>query len=436
VKFYNRKKELALFEKIRKRSVNTAQMTVMVGRRRMGKTRLLCKALDNNEYLYFFVAKKDEKLLCEEYVEIVKDRFKVPVFGKISRFSELFAFLVELSKTKSFTLAIDEFQEFNSINPAVFSEMQNIWDTNKVQSKLNLVLTGSIYSLMKRIFENAKEPLFGRTDERIHLKPFDITTLKEIISDNFPNYKPIDLLAFYTLTGGVAKYVELFVDKEIFEYEAMLQEMFRENSYWLDEGKNLLVEEFGKEYTTYFSILALISSSKTSRVEIESILEINVGGYLNRLENEYGILRKIRPVFAKQGSRTVKYFINDNFLNFWFRFIYKNRTAVEIGNFDYLLEIVRRDFNTFSGRFLEKYFVQKLANNREFSQIGSYWEKGNKNEIDIVAINKIKQYAVIVEVKLNKDKINIEKLKQKSQKLILQLKNYYIEYKGFSLDDM
>jgi len=436
VKFYNRKKELALFEKIRKRSVNTAQMTVMVGRRRMGKTRLLCKPLDNNEYLYFFVAKKDEKLLCEEYVEIVKDRFKVPVFGKISRFSELFAFLVELSKTKSFTLAIDEFQEFNSINPAVFSEMQNIWDTNKVQSKLNLVLTGSIYSLMKRIFENAKEPLFGRTDERIHLKPFDITTLKEIISDNFPNYKPIDLLAFYTLTGGVAKYVELFVDKEIFEYEAMLQEMFRENSYWLDEGKNLLVEEFGKEYTTYFSILALISSSKTSRVEIESILEINVGGYLNRLENEYGILRKIRPVFAKQGSRTVKYFINDNFLNFWFRFIYKNRTAVEIGNFDYLLEIVRRDFNTFSGRFLEKYFVQKLANNREFSQIGSYWEKGNKNEIDIVAINKIKQYAVIVEVKLNKDKINIEKLKQKSQKLILQLKNYYIEYKGFSLDDM
>lgn len=436
MKFYNRKKELALFEKIRKRSVNTAQMTVMVGRRRMGKTRLLCKALDNNEYLYFFVAKKDEKLLCEEYVEIVKDRFKVPVFGKISRFSELFAFLVELSKTKSFTLAIDEFQEFNSINPAVFSEMQNIWDTNKVQSKLNLVLTGSIYSLMKRIFENAKEPLFGRTDERIHLKPFDITTLKEIISDNFPNYKPIDLLAFYTLTGGVAKYVELFVDKEIFEYEAMLQEMFRENSYWLDEGKNLLVEEFGKEYTTYFSILALISSSKTSRVEIESILEINVGGYLNRLENEYGILRKIRPVFAKQGSRTVKYFINDNFLNFWFRFIYKNRTAVEIGNFDYLLEIVRRDFNTFSGRFLEKYFVQKLANNREFSQIGSYWEKGNKNEIDIVAINKIKQYAVIVEVKLNKDKINIEKLKQKSQKLILQLKNYYIEYKGFSLDDM
>jgi len=125
----------------------------------------------------------------------------------------------------------------------------------------------------------------------------------------------------------------------------------------LDEGKNLLIEEFGKEYTTYFSILSLISSSKTARSEMESILEKNIGGYLDRLENEYSIIKKVKPIFAKEGSRTVKYEIIDNFFNFWFRFIYKYKSTIEIENYEYVKEIIKRDFSTYSGRFLEKYFI-------------------------------------------------------------------------------
>lgn len=117
----------------------------------------------------------------------------------------------------------------------------------------------------------------------------------------------------------------------------------------MDEGKNGLIDEFGKDYGSYFSTLSLIASGKISRVEIESIMEMQVGGFLDRLENEYSLIKKVRPIFAKPNSRSVKYQINDNFLNFWFRFIYKYRSAVKIGSLDYLKEVVKRDYTTYSG---------------------------------------------------------------------------------------
>lgn len=105
-----------------------------------------------------------------------------------------------------FTLIIDEFQEFYQINDGVYSDMQNLWDRYKSTSKMNLVLSGSVYSLMKKIFENAKEPLFGRANELIHLQPFSVEVIKTIVTDHRPDCKPGDLLAFYMLTGGVAKH--------------------------------------------------------------------------------------------------------------------------------------------------------------------------------------------------------------------------------------
>lgn len=436
MKFYGRIEELKLLSQIEQRSQEISQMTVIIGKRRIGKTRLILKSVENTTFLYFFVSKKNEKLLCDEFVKEIKDKLNVKMFGDFFKFKDIFAFLLETSKTKPFTLIIDEFQEFNFVNKFVYSEIQNIWDINKEQSKMNLILSGSIYSLMKKIFENSKEPLFGRVNERILLKPFNVETLREIISTNQVNFTNKDLLAFYILTGGVAKYVEIFVDKKMLKYEAMLDEIFRSNSYFIDEGKNLLIEEFGREYSTYFSILSLISSSKTARTEIESILEKTIGGYLEKLEKEYAILKKIKPILSKEKSRTIKYTIEDNFLNFWFRFFYKYRSAVEIENFGFLKKIIKRDFDTYSGRFLEKFFVEKLKLSKKYSLIGNYWEKGNKNEIDIIAVNELENKVLFVEVKLNKNKINIEKLKRKSQKLLPKFKNFAIQYKGFSIEDM
>ena len=437
MRFYNREKELELLSSIRERSATDAQMTFVVGRRRIGKTSLLKKAFENEDTtLYLFVTKKNEILICEEFKEEIEHKLKVKTFGLIVRFKDLFQYLMELSVTRNFTLIIDEFQEFYSANPSVYSEMQNIWDSYKDKSKINLVLCGSIFSLMKNIFENSKEPLFGRATERIHLRPFNVITLKEILADNYPKFKNEDLLAFYTFTGGVAKYVELLVNKKAFTLAKILDEVFRENSLFIDEGRNVLIEEFGKDYATYFSILSLIASSKTSRSEIESILEISVGGYLERMENDFNLIQKVRPMFSKPGGRSIKYAIVDNFLIFWFRFIYKYQSAVEIGNFEYLRTIVERDYPTYSGKILERYFTEKFATQHLYSAIGTYWEKGNQNEIDITAVNDFEKTVLVAEVKRKKENISIPILQEKGKNLQSQLKGYSFEYLGLSIDDM
>lgn len=436
MKFYNREKELAQLKLMRERAVLSAQMTVVVGRRRIGKTSLLKKSIENQRSVYLFIAKKNEALLCEEFVEIIKISLDVNFFGKITQFKDLFSWLMELSEKRSFTLIIDEFQEFININGAVFSDMQNIWDAKKELSKINLILCGSIYSLMKKIFEDTKEPLFARATGRIHLKPFGVETLRGILSEYNKDYSNEDLLAFYTFSGGVAKYVENLVNVNAFRLDNILEEIFKPNSLFLEEGKNVLVEEFGKDYATYFSILSLIASSKTSRPEIESILETSVGGFLDKLEIDYGLIKKIKPIFSRPNGRKIKYAIEDNFLNFWFRFIYKYRTTIEIENYELVKTVVKRDYSSFVGKILEKYFMEKMMDSKEFTEIGTYWESGNQNEIDIVAINEIEKKLVVAEVKLNKQKISMPLLQQKARGMAERFKGYQIEYVGYSLEDM
>lgn len=438
MKFYNREKELVFLTSIKERSAEEAQMTVVVGRRRIGKTSLLKKAVENEDTaLYLFVTRKSEVLICEEFKEEIERKLQVKLFGSFTQFKDLFQYLMDLSATRNFSLIIDEFQEFHNVNPSVYSEMQNIWDSYKNRSRINLIFCGSIYSLMKNIFENSKEPLFARATERIHLKPFNVDTIKEILADNYPKYKPEDLLAFYVFTGGVAKYVELLISKKSFTLGKMLDEVFRENSLFIDEGRNVLIEEFGKDYATYFSILSLIASSKTSRSEIESILEVSIGGYLERLETDFNLIRKVRPMFSKPGGRNIKYEIVDNFLNFWFRFIYKYQSAVEIGNFGYLRSIVERDYPMYSGKILERYFTEKLVNQRRYSGIGTWWEKGNKNELDIVAVDDFNKTVLFAEVKRKKENISMSVLQEKAGNLLRsQLKEYAAEYVGFSMEDM
>lgn len=436
MKFYNREREIDMLSRIGRQAQKSARMTFVVGRRRIGKTSLLLRAYEGKPLVYFFVAKKSEALLCEEWFDEVRHSLKVEIFGAHTSFKSLFGYLMDLSKTRSFTLVIDEFQEFSSVNPAVFSEMQNIWDRNKNESKLNLILCGSVYALMRKIFEHSKEPLFGRATGRMHLKAFDISTLKTILNDFNPGYTHDDLLAFYLITGGVAKYVELLVEEEAFTLDAMLDQMLSVDSMFLDEGRNVLIDEFGKEYGNYFSILSLIASSKTSRVEIESIMEMPVGGFLERLETDFNLIRKVRPVFSKPNSRTVKYQIQDNFLNFWFRFIFKYRSAVEMGNLSYVKDIIIRDYTTYSGRILEKYFTQKMMEEGNYSAIGSYWEKGNINEIDIVAVNDRKKSIRFAEVKRKQKHINLKVLQEKAERLTIQYKDYKAEYIGLTLEEM
>ena len=435
MKFYNRNEELALLKKADDLKNEHAVITILIGRRRIGKTTLALQPFTKEPKLYFFVSKKEESLLCEEFLEEIKDKLALPIFGEIRTFENLFALLMQAAQTISFTLVIDEFQEFERINASIYSVMQRIWDTNKASTKMHLILSGSIYSLMKKIFENAHEPLFGRADFKLHLQPFRISTLKEILHDNNA-YTPHNLLDFFILTGGVAKYIELFINAKAFDRISMVNEIVSPHGLFLDEGRNRLIEEFGKEYGVYFSILSLIANSKTSKGEIESILEKNISGYLYRLENDYNIIKSIKPINAKPNSKVQKYEIVDNFLYFWFRFIFKYQSLIEAGSFEKLEEIILRDFDMFSGKFLEKLFVDQFKEKQQFTHIGSYWERGNQNEIDIVAIDELEKTLMICEVKLAKKRLDQNVLEAKAKKLLADYPNYTIQWKLLSLEDV
>lgn len=439
MKFYNREYELKILRQIESLSHEEAQMTVMVGRRRIGKTQLLLKATEESPTLYFFITRKAESLLCQDFIEEVQTKLNIPV-GDYTSIGKLFQHLMLLSKKYPFNLIIDEFQEIDRINPSVFGEIQKIWDLNRGESRMNLLISGSIYSLMHKIFENNKEPLFSRAGRIIRLRPFKVSVLKQILSDFHPDYTPDDLLALYTFTGGVAWYVELLMKNKAFTRSKMIKFITEENSLFLNEGKNILIEEFGKEYTIYFSILECIARGLTTRGDIETALNgMELGGYLSRLEKDFSVIAQRRPIFARPSSKQVKYIIEDNFLSFWFRFIYKYQNYIEAGSFEYLRKIVERDYPTFSGLMLERYFKEKYRESGEYTSIGGFWDRKGENEIDLIAANELEHTVEIAEIKRNAERINWGLLKQKANYFLSncqELKGYEVTYKGFSLENM
>jgi AAA+ ATPase superfamily predicted ATPase len=410
-------------------------MTVITGRRRVGKTSLALEFSQSHKHLYLFIAKKSESLLCAEFIEDIQREFSVPLIGRINDFKDIFLLLIELSRKEQFTLILDEFQEFYSINPAVYSEIQHLWDINRDKCSLNLICIGSVYSLMHRIFEEKKEPLFGRADRILFVKPFSVRVIKAVL-DDYGIKGAKALFDSYVITGGMPKYLNLLAENDALGRDEMLGFILQIDSPFINEGRNLLIEEFGKDYGTYFSILELISRGKTSRTEMQTLLGSDIGGYLDRLENIFGLISKYKPVTAKPNSRFQKYRIVDNFLSFWFRFIHHNRTAVEIGNFGYVREVIERDYAVHCGILLEKCFQEMFAESGKYNRIGSYWERGNQNEIDLVAINDIKKRITIADIKLNKSKLSIGKLKQKAEKLTGIYPHYQAEFIGLSVDDL
>ena len=405
MKFYNRTKEIEELRRIQGRAYESrSRMTVITGRRRIGKTSLALRATQG-EYstVYLFVSRKNEAALCEEFAGLISSGLDCYVPAEIRSFKSLFRMLMELAKSRKFNLIIDEFQEFFNINPSVYSDMQNIWDSYRNDTHVNLILMGSVYSMMHKIFENYHEPLFGRADAMIRLSGFGTDTMKEIMRDYRPDYSNDELLALYTLTGGVPKYIELLCEDTDLSIDGIIEYVVRENSLFVSEGRNLLIEEFGKDYGQYFSVLSCIASGINTQGAIESALGGDtVAGHLKRLIEDYSLIKRVRPILSKPRSQNVQYEINDNFLRFWFNYFDRNQTLVELNNFDYLRRIVLSDYPTFSGLALEKWFRLKMMESHKYSDIGSWWErkKGKEaNEIDIVALSVDGKTATVAEVK-------------------------------------
>ena len=419
MKFYDRESEQQLLSDVLRYSKKEARMTVLMGRRRIGKTELSLRCGDDT-VLYFFVGKKAEALLCQDFVQEITNKLGVPVLGQANSFSEVFRFVLHLSETRPFTLIIDEFQNFQKVNPTVFSNMQRDWDLNKSKSHLNLIISGSVFTLMKKIFEDYEEPLFGRANEKISLEPFRTDVLKEILHDFNPDYTPEDLLALFSITGGVAWYVTLLLDRGKTSWRKMLGALTEENSPFINEGKNILIEEFGTDYIIYFSILTCIASGMETSAEIKNELGIdNISSYLSRLEDYYGLITKYQPIFAKESSKKVRYQLNDCFLIFWFRFFFKYQALVENKALKALDTIIRRDYSGVSGLMMERYFARKFQEQEQYV-IGKWWDRKGFNEIDLVVVDPIGKEAWAYELKKDERRYDEESFKKKVDIMVQQ----------------
>ncbi|MCH5223212.1 MAG: AAA family ATPase [Muribaculaceae bacterium] len=447
MKFYNRKKEIEELKRIQRQAFDSySKMTVITGRRRIGKTKLALHATEGEHpTLYLFISRKNEASLCTEFIPLIASALNIYIPSGIVSFRELFILLMENGKNKKFNLIIDEFQEFFNINPSVYSDMQNLWDTYRQNTNVNLLLMGSVYSMMHKIFESYHEPLFGRADSIIRLSGFSTQTMREIMRDYRPDYTNDELLAFYTITGGVPKYIEILCEATDLSIPGMIEYVVRENSIFVNEGRSLLIEELGKDYGLYFSILSCIASGINTQGEIENALGgVIVAGQLKRLIEDYSLIKRVRPIMSKPRSQNVQYEITDNFLRFWFNYFDRHQTLVELNNFDTLRQIVSDDYPTFSGKTLEKWFKMKLIESHQFRDMGSWWERKRgkeANEIDIVAIyidnKKAGKKALVAEVKRQKRNYDHKEFMSKVDKLKdTILAKYEIETRLFTLEDM
>ena len=436
MKFYGRKQEIERLLQLDRQSEKTAMFTLLRGRRRTGKTTLVKQAFANKQMLYFFVSQKSEQLLCQELQQTAEAMLGLHLYGHANKFADILRELMIYSQQRQVTFMVDEFQRLYEIDPAILSEIQNVWDSYKDKAHMHLIACGSVYSMMLKIFRDKKEPLFGRATAEIRLQPFTTELLKQILYDYNPQYTAEDLLALYTISGGVAKYVELLMDAQATTKDAMINAVCQNGSVFLNEGTELLVGEFGKRYQVYFSIMQLIANSMTTQSQIDSIIGGNNGRYLATLEEDYNLIQKVRPMFAKPNSQGVKFALYDNFLTFWFRFIESNRSVMEMGKSDLLKEIIYKGYDQFSGFMLERYFRQLYAEKERVTEVSHWWDKNSENEIDLIAVEKLDKRVTVGEVKRNEKKISMQTLQEKFANIRAHFRGYDIRFVSLSLADM
>ncbi len=353
-------------------------------------------------------------------------------------------------KREKIIAVFDEFQNFNYVDNAAFSILQKHVDNEKDEAKGLLLVIGSINSMMRKLFDNSKQPLFGRLNGNFHLKNFSTATISEILQDhglttnheNLFYYSIFEGIPFYynyiSQVGGYGK------DKENFLKEVVLAE----SSILLNEGKEILLDEFGKDYSIYFSILEAIAcgATTTSRIADESGIPVsNLSRYISQLMDDYELIERKTPFDSPQNNKMGRYYLKDNFLDFWFRYIFKNKSRIEIMSVNRIATEILEDMPTYMGKKFEKYMLAHLVEiNRSpeqtntnptntptpphpnFDRIGQYWDRG-ETELDIVFTNDAKKEIYFGECKLAAKRFQVKSIEKKIESF---LKNHG-KYKGW-----
>lgn len=398
MKFYNRKKEIDLLANELKKEKT---FTVIYGRRRVGKTRLAEEVLKKIEHIEFFIPRKRvTPALAYFQQKLMEQEGYSPSFKTIDEFLE---YLFRNFKKPIF---FDEISNFRYLDPSAYSILQNLLDKHDTR----LIVTGSYVGIIKEIFTNAKEPLFGRSTCMLNLKPLPVSTAVKMTQDI--GYNLSDSIELWCILGGVPRYIEL--TQGCSKFKDYVGKMLSPGSIFIEEGINVLIQEFGGKWGTYFSILESIEHGARP-TEIADRIGANITSipkYLKDLER-LEVIKRQHPLLGNK--RNVRYVIDDNFFTFWFKEIYPRLEEYRSN----LREPSYEAIQTFLGKMMERFIIGiiKEKNIFDVTSIGTWWSRKG-DEIDVVAINKNAKEILFCECKWRNRNVDwdiVEELKQKAQ---------------------
>jgi AAA+ ATPase superfamily predicted ATPase len=196
-------------------------------------------------------------------------------------------------------------------------------------------------------------------------------------------------------------------------------------------------QEFGDESNTYFSILQLIAGGMTRRSEIDGAMQKDMGTFIQNLDSNYNIITRLKPLLAKPNSKTSVYEITDQFLRFWFRFVWPYQALVERQQLSLLRQNMGKGYEQFTGRTLEQYFQQKAMESGLYTMVGNWWDRKGENEIDMIALNEFDHTGVAAEIKRNPKKLSLSELETKVKVLpVSDFTPYVLKLQTLSIEDM
>jgi AAA+ ATPase superfamily predicted ATPase len=410
--FVDREYELETLE--REYGTEGFRFTVVYGRRRVGKTTLIQKFVENRKHIYFLATLESEPLVLEKFQRLVAEAIADPLLAetKITDFSTLFRYLSR--SPERIVVVIDEFQYLVRVNPALPSLLQAAIDTAWKSANIHLILCGSIVSMMYKEVLSYASPLYGRRTSQLKMGPLPFRSLGVF----FPDFDEKVLIEVYAVFGGIPKYLEMVRSGE--SVEAMVVTNVLEKDAYLYNEPYFLLQDEVSETLTYFSILETIAGGAHKVGEIASRLgkrSNDITSFMQKLI-DLEILEKEIPVTEKNPAKSKKglYFIKDHFLRFWFRYVFPYRSQLEIGNTAYVRKIFRESFEGFVANAYEKLAIDFVLRRFGVEKCGRWWD--GKEEIDLVGFSR--EWVIFGEVKWRNRVMGpevLEALMKKSEKV-------------------
>jgi AAA+ ATPase superfamily predicted ATPase len=330
IPFINRETELAALESLWRSP--RAELSVLYGRRRVGKTELLRHFCQGKPAVFFLAAQIKEIDNLDRFQAAVREALPtLDLSGVIFRdFPGALNFLARQAVRTPLAVILDEFPYLCEENPGLPSQLQAFWDQIARQTRLKLILCGSHVSFMERSILAERSPLFGRRTAQqrlLPLSPFDATRF-------FSRSAEAERLTLYGILGGTPAYLAL-MDPSLSLRENLLAAALRPQGYLYEEVPFLLRTELMAP-ATYASLLRAVAGGCTRLNEIAQragVEPTTSGKYLSILR-DLALVRREVAFFdrAPERSRRGLYVIQDNFVLFWFRFILPNQVAIEAGN--------------------------------------------------------------------------------------------------------